>query len=45
MTRYAKLTIAALVTTLAATFGTAGVVASVDAGKSIQMKKDGNWCC
>jgi hypothetical protein len=48
MTRQAKLAIAALATTLAATLGTAGIAASAEAGKPINstiFKKDHNWCC
>lgn len=47
MSRKVKLSVAAAVTALVATLGTAGVGATmgvVDAGKSIS-KKDGSWCC
>lgn len=48
MTRHAKLFIAALATTLAATLGTAGVAATADAGSQVDnrpMYRDRNWCC
>lgn len=44
MTRSAKLVIAALATTLAATLGTVGVAASAETGKSISLRNH-NWCC
>ncbi|WP_283247949.1 hypothetical protein [Nocardioides coralli] len=44
MTRQAKLVIAALVTTLAATLGTAGIATTAEAGKS-SITRGNNWCC
>ncbi|WP_283247948.1 hypothetical protein [Nocardioides coralli] len=44
MNRKVKLVIAALVTTLAATLGTAGVATTAEAGKSSNTRTN-NWCC
>jgi hypothetical protein len=48
MARHAKLVIAALATTLAATLGSVGVASTADAGSKISNApqfRDRSWCC